>query len=82
MKSILKKALEAAYLGGLEIMDVYNSDFAVETKDDKSPLTLADTLSHELLQAGLQALTPAVPILSEESSPGALAGRRPAGDLD
>lgn len=47
-----------------------------ETKDDRSPLTLADTQSHARLQAGLQALTPSVPILSEESPAAALRGRR------
>lgn len=48
----------------------------VETKDDQSPLTQADTQSHALLQARLQALTPSIPLLSEESPPAALAGRR------
>lgn len=47
-----------------------------ESKDDQSPLTLADTESHALLQAGLGALDPSIPLLSEESPPAALAGRR------
>ena len=38
-----------------------------EFKDDKSPLTLADTESNALLQAGLAALDVKLPILSEES---------------
>jgi len=47
-----------------------------EAKDDQSPLTLADTESHAALQAGLQALPPHLPVLSEESTPEALVGRR------
>lgn len=47
-----------------------------EFKDDKSPLTLADTESNALLQAGLAALDVRLPILSEESPAAALVGRR------
>ncbi len=50
------------------------SDF--QYKDDETPLTLADTESHALLHAGLQALDASLPILSEESPPGELVGRR------
>jgi len=46
-----------------------------ESKKDDSPLTLADTESHALLQAGLLALEPTTPLLSEESPPAALTGR-------
>ncbi len=45
-------------------------------KHDRSPLTLADTQSHALLQAGLLALDASIPVLSEESTADALAGRR------
>jgi len=46
-----------------------------QAKDDQSPLTLADTESHAVLQAGLRALAPDIPVLSEESAPEALVGR-------
>lgn len=44
-------------------------------KADDSPLTRADLASHELLEAGLRALTPEVQILSEESDAQAIAAR-------
>jgi 3'(2'), 5'-bisphosphate nucleotidase len=47
-----------------------------QSKDDNSPLTRADLESHALLLAGLQALAPSIPVLSEESSPAECAGRR------
>ena len=50
------------------ILDVYDSDFAVEQKDDRSPLTAADLASHHIIVEGLGALTPDVPVLSEESA--------------
>ena len=52
---------------GAAILEVYNRpDFGVETKEDNSPLTEADRRSHEVIDAGLRALTPDIPILSEE----------------
>lgn len=63
MKDLISNAIEAAYLGGLEILDVYESDFAVETKDDKSPLTLADQKAHLKI---VEILGDKLPILSEE----------------
>ncbi len=63
MKDLISTAIEAAYLGGLEILDVYESDFAVETKDDKSPLTLADKRAHLKI---VEILGEDLPVLSEE----------------
>jgi len=53
---------------GAAIMEVYRQDFAVEHKDDRSPLTQADLAAHRLIVAGLEKLTPDVPVLSEESA--------------
>ena len=53
---------------GEEILKIYESDFAVEHKDDKSPLTAADMASHSTIVARLEALTPDIPVLSEESA--------------
>lgn len=54
---------------GDAILEIYRTDFDVETKDDDSPLTQADLAAHRIIAAGLQALTPDVPMISEESSP-------------
>lgn len=50
------------------ILAVYGSDFAVERKTDRSPLTDADMAAHHIIVDGLRALTPDVPVLSEESA--------------
>lgn len=50
------------------ILAVYEGSFDVEHKEDRSPLTAADLASHRVLIDGLQALTPDIPILSEESA--------------
>ena len=69
-EKLILTALLAAKRAGEAILDVYGSDFAVEQKDDKSPLTLADKRSHEIIMDVLeQTITVnngTVPVLSEE----------------
>ena len=48
----------------------------LQRKADQSPLTAADLASHEILARGLEALAPGTPLLSEESAPEELRGRR------
>lgn len=57
-------AVDAAVKAGETILEVYQSNFGVETKDDKSPLTLADKKSHEIIKAGLVDF--GIPFVSEE----------------
>jgi 3'(2'), 5'-bisphosphate nucleotidase len=67
---LILTAIIAAKRAGEAILEVYGSDFAVEQKDDKSPLTLADKRSHEIIMDVLQQTitvnNSTVPILSEE----------------
>ena len=65
-KELLVKAINASIEGGHAIMDVYVSDFAVEHKDDKSPLTLADKNCNEVIETHL--LSTGIPFLSEEGA--------------
>ena len=50
------------------IMKIYDGAFAVQRKDDNSPLTLADLESQRVIIEGLKRITPEIPILSEESA--------------
>jgi len=67
---LILTAILAAKRAGEAILEVYDSDFEVEQKDDKSPLTLADKRSNEIITDVLeQTITvnnSTVPILSEE----------------
>lgn len=69
-EELILTTLLAAKRAGEAILEVYGSDFAVEQKDDKSPLTLADKRSHEIIMDVLeQTITvddSTVPVLSEE----------------
>ena len=53
---------------GEEILKIYQSDFSITQKDDKSPLTEADIASHKTICGHLAKLTPDIPVLSEESA--------------
>ena len=49
---------------GAAIMEIYGEeDFAVEMKEDNSPLTAADKASHEVIVNGLKKHWPEIPIL-------------------
>jgi 3'(2'), 5'-bisphosphate nucleotidase len=64
LEHVIKLAVEA----GQRILEVYETDFDVTHKDDNSPLTEADMAAHNTITAGLETLTPDLPILSEESA--------------
>ncbi|MBC6490282.1 3'(2'),5'-bisphosphate nucleotidase CysQ [Flavihumibacter stibioxidans] len=62
--------LDIAVKAGAAVMWVYNDNPEpdVTFKEDESPLTLADKISHEIIVLGLTELYPGVPILSEEGA--------------
>lgn len=68
LQFLTEQALTLARAAGREIMAIYEGDFEVTLKADQSPLTEADMASHRLIVKGLQALTPELPILSEEAA--------------
>ncbi len=50
-----------------KVLSVYNSqDYGILTKEDKTPLTIADRKSHNLIFNHLRKIAPQIPILSEE----------------
>ena len=54
---------------GAAIMKIYgeSADVEVITKADDSPLTIADQASNEVINEGLKAIFPNIPIVSEEN---------------
>jgi 3'(2'), 5'-bisphosphate nucleotidase len=65
---LIGEVVKLAQRAGDAILSVYGEQFEVTHKSDQSPLTLADLRAHEIIVAGLHALTPDVPVLSEEAS--------------
>jgi 3'(2'), 5'-bisphosphate nucleotidase len=66
--SLLPRVTAIARQAGAAILEVYSQTFEVSNKADDSPLTIADVRSHETIVQGLRALTPDIPVLSEEAS--------------
>ena len=63
---LITSVIEIAKKAGTAIMDVYASDFDIQIKDDRSPLTEADIRSNAIINEGIKKVTPDVPVLSEE----------------
>lgn len=66
INTLAERAVAIAEAAGREILSIYAAGFEVETKADSSPLTTADNAAHDLIDAELRALTPDIPVLSEE----------------
>jgi len=66
--TLLENVIALAIEAGHAIMAIYAQDFNVVKKDDLSPLTEADMAAHHIIVAGLEKLTPELPVLSEESA--------------
>lgn len=65
---IAQAASDAARLAGDEVMRYYRmDDVGLLTKNDGSPVTLADKASEAILLPILKRLTPGIPVVSEES---------------
>ena len=72
----IEDIVSIAKTAGDAIMEIYDKDFTVDYKDDKSPLTEADLKSNEIIVKGLEALNStfntkhstfqSIPIMSEE----------------
>lgn len=64
IRAHLLTMIRAAIDAGSAIINIYYQDFAIETKEDSSPLTIADKKSHQIIISYLNAS--GIPILSEE----------------
>ncbi|MBC7864827.1 MAG: 3'(2'),5'-bisphosphate nucleotidase CysQ [Bacteroidia bacterium] len=65
MKELLSQSILAALAAGKEILEVYETKFEVEYKDDRSPLTLADKKANDKIIELLSHFN--IPFLTEET---------------
>ncbi|AYC34707.1 3'(2'),5'-bisphosphate nucleotidase [Pseudomonas cavernae] len=65
---LLPAVVELVRQAGAATLPYWRADVAVTQKADASPVTAADLAAHHLLAAGLGALAPQIPVLSEEDS--------------
>lgn len=64
----LKNAINAAKVAEKAILDVYNTPFEVEIKEDNSPVTKADKMADEIIRDILSKAFPDDGFLTEESA--------------
>jgi len=75
LRELLGLALRAAGRAGREILGVYSGPFAVDSKQDQTPITEADRRAHQAIAEELRAGSP-YPLLSEEGPQTPYAERR------
>ncbi|MDU6355673.1 MAG: 3'(2'),5'-bisphosphate nucleotidase CysQ [Klebsiella grimontii] len=68
---MLEQVCQLARNAGDAIMEVYDGKqpMDIASKKDDSPVTAADIAAHKVIISGLLALTPDIPVLSEEDPP-------------
>ena len=64
----LEAAIEAGVKAIKGILEIYNTDFSVEIKDDNSPVTLADKNADKVIRDYLHKKYPTYAFLTEEST--------------
>ena len=65
IRGLLRLAIKASVYAGKEILEVYDrDDFKITSKEDKTPLTLADSRAHNKIIEYLDQTN--IPVLSEE----------------
>lgn len=66
--NLMEQVGDLAKSAGKEIMKIYKTDFAVETKADSSPVTEADKIAEDLITSGIrEGITASYPVIGEEA---------------
>ncbi|AUM67765.1 3'(2'),5'-bisphosphate nucleotidase CysQ [Pseudomonas fluorescens] len=65
---LMAPVVELALKAGEAILPFWRANVQVNHKADESPVTAADMAAHDVIVAGLLALSPDIPILSEEDA--------------
>lgn len=65
--ALLDLAARLAHQAGEAIEAIRRAGFAVERKEDRSPVTAADRISEGIITEGLRAAAPEIPIIAEEA---------------
>jgi 3'(2'), 5'-bisphosphate nucleotidase len=60
--------IDVARQAGQQLMRLWQQPIEVRLKVDRTPVTQADQLAHQIVETGLQRLAPRIPLLSEEGA--------------
>lgn len=67
MEIDIQTVIQIAKQAGEEILTIYEREFTIEEKEDRSPLTEADKRANDVILEGLQKSYPDIPFITEES---------------
>ena len=59
---LIQRVIKIAKQAGLVIMDVYKTNFQIHIKNDKSPVTEADTRANDIITTGLLKIAPDIAV--------------------
>ena len=76
---LVQELREVALEAGAAIMEIYESDFDVRSKDDRSPVTDADERAENIIVPRLAKLTPDIRSSPKKASPRAISRMSAAG---
>lgn len=76
-RPLIPAVIELVRLAGAATLPYWRANVMVSEKADASPVTAADMAAHHILNDGLLALAPQIPVLSEEAADIALSTRAP-----
>ena len=68
LENLCQSCIEISVAAGQKIIEIYNGEFEVQSKEDNTPLTTADLAAHNHILQSLTKLTPDIPVLSEEAA--------------
>jgi 3'(2'), 5'-bisphosphate nucleotidase len=68
LESLLAALTPLIHEAGALVMQIYATDFAVETKRDDSPVTVADQCAEKVIFEGLRRIAPGIPVVGEEAA--------------
>jgi 3'(2'), 5'-bisphosphate nucleotidase len=67
LEYLCQNAISIARIAGKKILEIYESKYTIEHKQDNTPLTTADLAADKIIRQALKELTPEIPVLTEES---------------
>lgn len=66
-QELIEPVVDIAREAADKILEIYHSNYAINQKNDSTPVTSADLAAHRCIVSRLKTITPALPVLSEES---------------
>jgi 3'(2'), 5'-bisphosphate nucleotidase len=65
--ALTRRIIAASHEAGEKILEIYGSEFTVQAKDDRSPVTEADEASEAIIVRHLEAIDSSIPYIAEEA---------------